>query len=250
MFRGVLVVLLSQLGGQDARDLGGSVTRSKRWVQAISHGQAVGRCNLTRRPDFATRAGTVMSLRRIVAVVALASCGSVRLAAARVRLNPITASTSHAAFAVNTTEGRCASAEFFRSAWTCSMIACPRWILSAVTVSRIAGSAVVKNAWNRHTSNKVPWPAACFLSALKSGILRTTSRPGTRSDFLCPANAVKSISATSAREIHRPEGSSNTASVYSIVVHAWSLIAAIAALIWAFIRTVTDTAAPPARAAW
>ena len=48
-----------------------------------------------------------------------------------------------------------------------------------------AGSAVVKNAWNRHTSNKVPWPAACFLSALKSGIRRTTSRPGTRSDFFC-----------------------------------------------------------------
>jgi len=38
--------------------------------------------------------------------------------------------------------------------------------------------------------------------------------------------------------------------VYSIVVHASVSIAAIAALIWAFIRTVTDTAAPPASAAW
>ena len=97
-----------------------------------------------------------MSLRRIVAVVALASSGSVRLAAARVRLNAITASTSQAAFALNTPEGRWASAEFFRSAWTCSMIACARWVLSAAMVSRIAGSAVVKNAWNRHTSNRVP----------------------------------------------------------------------------------------------
>jgi hypothetical protein len=117
-------------------------------------------------------------------------------------------------------------------------------------VSRIVGSAVVKNAWKRHTSNKVPWPAACFVAALKSGILRTTSRPGTRSDFFCAANAVKSISATSARETQRPKASSKTESVYSIVVHASSLIAAIAALIWAFIRTVTDTAAPPVSAAW
>lgn len=43
--------------------------------------------------------------------------------AARVRLNAITASTSQAALAVNTPDGRCASAAFFRSAWTCSMIA-------------------------------------------------------------------------------------------------------------------------------
>ena len=49
--------------------------------------------------------------------------GSVRLAAARVRLNAMTASTSQAALAVNTPDGRCARAESFRSAWTCSMIA-------------------------------------------------------------------------------------------------------------------------------
>jgi hypothetical protein len=41
------------------------------------------------------------------------------VAAARVRLKAITASTSQAAFAVNLPEGRWASAEFFRSAWTC-----------------------------------------------------------------------------------------------------------------------------------
>ena len=50
-------------------------------------------------------------------------------------------------------DGRWARAEFFRSAWTCSMIAWPRWVLSAVTVSR---SVVVKNAWKRQVSNKVP----------------------------------------------------------------------------------------------
>jgi hypothetical protein len=40
-----------------------------------------------------------------------------------VRLNAITASTSQAAFAVNIPDGRCARAECFRSALTCSMIA-------------------------------------------------------------------------------------------------------------------------------
>jgi hypothetical protein len=38
-------------------------------------------------------------------------------------LNAMTASTSQAALAVNTPDGRCASAEFFKSAWSCSMIA-------------------------------------------------------------------------------------------------------------------------------
>jgi hypothetical protein len=43
--------------------------------------------------------------------------------------------------------------------------------------------------------------------------------------------------------------SSKIASVYSIVVHASSGIVAIAALTRWSIRTVTETAAPPARAA-
>ena len=41
-----------------------------------------------------------------------------------------------------------------------------------------SGSVVVKNAWNRHMSNRVSWPAALCFSALRSGIRRTTSRPG------------------------------------------------------------------------
>jgi len=77
------------------------------------------------------------------------------VAAARVRFNEITAHTSQAAFAVNTPEGRWASAEFFRSAWTCSMIAWPRWILSAVTVSNTALLVVGKKAWNRHVLSRV-----------------------------------------------------------------------------------------------
>lgn len=53
------------------------------------------------------------------------------------------------------------------------------------------------------------------------------SRPGTRSAFFWPANAVTSIWATSAEEIHRPVAVSKMASVYSIGVQASSLMAVI-----------------------
>lgn len=57
--------------------------------------------------EEATRAGTETIVRRTVAVVAFASWGSpVRVAAARVRLNAITAQTNHAAFAANKFDGR------------------------------------------------------------------------------------------------------------------------------------------------
>ena len=59
-----------------------------------------------RRAEEATLAGTVMRVRRMVAVVAFASSEPVMAAAARVRLNAITASTSQAAFAVNLPDGR------------------------------------------------------------------------------------------------------------------------------------------------
>ena len=87
------------------------------------HGQARGRCMMRRRAVVAIRAGRLISWRRMVPVVALPSAVSVRVAAARVRLNAITARASQAALAVNRPLGRCASAEFFRSAWTCSMTA-------------------------------------------------------------------------------------------------------------------------------
>ena len=48
----------------------------------------------------------MISVRRMVAVVAFASPVPVRVAAARVRLKAMTASTSQAALAVNTPEGR------------------------------------------------------------------------------------------------------------------------------------------------
>jgi hypothetical protein len=66
------------------------------------------------------RAGTAMRWARIVAVVARAWNLEARVPAARVRLNEIAASTSHAAFAFVCPEGRCASGPSFNSAMTFS----------------------------------------------------------------------------------------------------------------------------------
>lgn len=74
--------------------------------QACCQGQFVGRCNRSRRAEDAIRAGTVIRVRRIVAVVALRNCAPVMVAAARVRLNAIAARTSQAALAANFPDGR------------------------------------------------------------------------------------------------------------------------------------------------
>src|SRR5690554_7666932 len=102
---------------------GGPQLESNRFRQAVSQGQASGRCSASFRAEDAIRAGVLMIFRRMVAVVAFASVSPVIVAAARVRLKAITASTSQAAFTVNFPEGRWARALFFRSALTCSMIA-------------------------------------------------------------------------------------------------------------------------------
>lgn len=49
---------------------------------------------MIRRAEVATRGGRMISVRRMVAVVALASLVSVRAAAAQVRLNAMTARTA------------------------------------------------------------------------------------------------------------------------------------------------------------
>ena len=55
-------------------------------VQGCCQGHAMGRCRTIRRADEAIRAGTVMRVRRMVPVVALASPVPAMVAAARVRL--------------------------------------------------------------------------------------------------------------------------------------------------------------------
>ena len=56
------------LGGQVASRRCESLIRSNRVVQAVSQGQVLGRCSLIRRAEVATLAGTLMSVRRRVAV--------------------------------------------------------------------------------------------------------------------------------------------------------------------------------------
>lgn len=71
-----------------------------------AQGQAEGRCTISRRAEDAMRAGTVIRVRRIVAVVAFAKDDPVIVATARVRLKAIVASTSHAPLAAKRLEGR------------------------------------------------------------------------------------------------------------------------------------------------
>ena len=104
---------------------GGDVERVSRAAHSRAHGQHSGRWSRSFRAERAMRAGTLISVRRIVWVTARPSfsAGSAITAAARVRLWAMTASTSQAAFAAYFPDGRCASADALRSALTCSMIA-------------------------------------------------------------------------------------------------------------------------------
>ncbi len=88
------------LVGRWVQPCGGPVVWANSVVQAASQGQAWGRCSRVRRPEDAMRAGTVISFRRMVAVVAFARAAPAMVAAARERLKAMTARTSHAAFAV------------------------------------------------------------------------------------------------------------------------------------------------------
>jgi len=80
----------------------------------------LGRWMTSRRADVASRPGTAISCRRMVAVVALAWKTDAMVPAARVRLNAIAAITSQAALAAKWLEGKCARAPPLKSAMTCS----------------------------------------------------------------------------------------------------------------------------------
>jgi len=81
-------------------------------------------------------------------VAALAWKVEARVPVARVRLKAIAAQTSQALLAPKCPEGRCASGPFFRSAMTCSMIACARCAASAASISRglLVNTAVRREA--------------------------------------------------------------------------------------------------------
>jgi hypothetical protein len=97
--------------GQVVAVRGGPRVASKIACQGSCHGHAVGRCIVMRRAEVAILAGMLMMRRRIVAVVALAWLPPATVPAARVRLNAMTARTSHAALALNLPDGRWARAE-------------------------------------------------------------------------------------------------------------------------------------------
>ena len=99
----------------------------------------------SRRAELAKRPGTVISCRRIVAVVALAWKTEAMLPAARVRLKAIAAITSQALLAANEPDGNWAKALDFRSAMTCSTIVWPRWAFSAW--SMVSGESVKTEWW-------------------------------------------------------------------------------------------------------
>ena len=100
----------------------------------------------SRRAEVASRAGTTISCRRMVAVLALAWTTDAMAPAARMRLNAIAANTNHALLDENWPEGRCARGPLFMSAMTCSTMAWSRWVVSAWSMT--SGESV-KMPWCR-----------------------------------------------------------------------------------------------------
>lgn len=94
-----------------------------RFAYAVSQGHRLGKCRIIFRAEVATRAGTLMSLARIVPVLAADSPAPARVAAALVELKAMTARTSQAALVLNFPGGKCARALSLRPALTFSMIA-------------------------------------------------------------------------------------------------------------------------------
>ena len=108
--------------------------------QLSCQGQSLGRWMTSCRADLARRSGTAISCRRMVAVVVLAWNTEAMVPAARVTLKANAGSASHAALAANCPQEACARAPPSKSAMTCSMIACSRWVFSAS--SMVSGESV------------------------------------------------------------------------------------------------------------
>ena len=107
----LLLFLKTKWAGFQAAGAGGPQAWVNSSAQLVCQGHPVGRCSVSVRADPAILAGTTIRVRRILPVVALASRGPDSAAAALVRLNAITASTSHAELAANDFDGRWARAE-------------------------------------------------------------------------------------------------------------------------------------------
>ena len=232
----------------------GVADRSNRVVQAVSQGQARGRCRVTRRAEDATRAGTAMSLRRIVAVVALARSGAARVAAAGAggageverddrehQPGGVGAGTPR--------RGRCASAGVLQVG--VDLLDDRVMAVGLVRGDGVEdrGSAVVKNAWKRQVSNSVSCPVRAVCLGVEVGNPAHDQPAGHLLGLRLGLERGEGDSATSAREIQLPAAWSKTASVYSMGVQASSAMVAMACLTAGFMGTVTETRAPPLSAA-
>src|SRR3954470_1968862 len=128
-------------------------------------------------------------------------------APARVRLNAMAASASQAEFAANFPEGRWASGPALRSALTCSMIACCRWVVSAASIG------------SRESAETAAWGEAVDSAAAPAGTdagfsrltRRTINRALMWSHLRREVNAVNSISATSGSEVPKCSCAAHTA---------------------------------------
>jgi hypothetical protein len=131
------------------------------------------------------------------------------------------------------------------------MMACPRWAWSAATVSRCSVGAVVKNAWKRHTSNRVPCPAAFFFCGVHVGDAAHDQPARDPVGLLLGGErGVRDLGDLRLGDPRARGLVEDRVRVLDRAVHALSSMPAIAALTAWSIRTVTDTCAPPVSAAW
>jgi len=131
-------------GGQDVAGCGGGrpIVLCQSASQCFDQGQWVGRCRIDRRWGRASRAGTVIILRRSVDPRARVCWSSASTPAACRRLWAIAAHKTQAELAPKRPEGRWARGPSMRTANTVSMMAWWRWVMSACSTG---ASVLVKN---------------------------------------------------------------------------------------------------------
>ena len=220
------------------------MTRSRSAVQACCQGQAWGRCSVSRRAEVAIRAGTWIRVRRTVAVVARARRRvPVRVAAARVRLNAMTASTSQAELAAKDFDGKCARARVLQ-------VGVDLFDDGVGAVDLVGGDGVREVLGCGGEEGVMPPQLeqavlAGALLLLRVGVGDPPHDQPARNPLRLLLRGERDVgtSATCAVEIQVPESSSKNALGYSIVVQASSAMLLMAALTRASRRTVTEASA-------
>ena len=162
--------------GQVVASAGGPSVASKIACHEFFHGQAVGRWMVMRLAEVAMGAGMPEMRRRIVAVVALVCAPLAMVPAARARVECDDLEDEKGGVGVEFPGWQVGESGALEASKTCSMMAWPRWVLSAATVSIWSSGTVAWNAWNRQTANRDAWSGPAGGPA--SGMWRTTRRSG------------------------------------------------------------------------